>query len=277
LRFIVSAIVGIAISALFVLTSALVLDFDQTKFVQVVYHVVTVDLQCAFLGYWRERYVRQVFVGDIDLGSERKYVEGILHDLIPARIVSELKLHDPPIVESVGEATVLFADIEGFTQLATRLGPEHLLEVLDRMFRSLDEISASFGVEKVKTIGDCYMAVALPRSGGNASAKAIKCSLAWQEAARAIGDSLGIPLRLRIGAHTGPVIGGIVGARRWAYDYWGTTVNTASRIESAAEPGQVLVSEATYWRAKDVVAFEPVGMVDLRGQGPVQCYRVVAP
>ena len=276
IRFARAAVVGAIITVMFLAATFLVLDPGSTTIWQYSYHIVTVFLLCAFLGYWREQFIRRVFQVDAELAEERARTDGILHELIPPRIVSALKSTDPPIAEPIGEATVLFADIEGFTHLATRLGPEHLLETLDRVFHAFDKISDANGVEKVKIIGDCYMAVATSGSSSEAAGRAVRCGLAWQTATAELGEDLGIPMRLRIGAHTGSLIGGVIGARRWAYDYWGSTVNVASRIQHAAEAGEILISETTFWRCRDEVTTEPAGNIALRGYGSMACYRVLA-
>jgi class 3 adenylate cyclase len=275
IRLIYALWVAVLATACFLAIVELTVAQPVERSIQGAYHVVTVLLLCAFLGYWRERYLRREFRAGIDLEAERGKTDAILFDLIPPRIVDRLKTHGPPIVESFAESTVVFADIVGFTKLTTRIGPEHLLEVLDRIFAGFDAASEAHGIEKVKTIGDSYMAIAHSEPGAvNAAERAIGCALDWLSLVRRTSEEVGQPIELRIGLHTGPVIGGVIGSRSWSYDYWGDTVNTASRIEKACAPGGVMVSEATYWRARAGFAFEPAGPIDLRGRGAMECYIV---
>lgn len=240
------------------------------------YHIISIFLLCSFLGYWRERFVRQVYQFNVELDRERAQTESMLHEHIPKRIVTELKTRTPPIAEPIGEATVIFADIQGFTGLTNQLGPEHLLEVLDQLFGAFDSATDNHKIDKVKTIGDCYMAVSPSSSGKDAAFQAIECGEQWQKSTKEIGDSLNIPLQLRIGVHTGSIIGGVIGSRRWAYDYWGNNVNIASRIQTAADPGEILISETTYNRVRPMVGDLSQKEVELRGIGKMVCYSYLA-
>jgi class 3 adenylate cyclase len=278
IRLVYALWVALLATAGFLAIVELTLNQPVERSFQGAYHIVTVLLLCAFLGYWRELYLRRAFRAGIELEAERGKTDAILFELIPPRIVDRLKTHGPPIVESFAEATVVFADIVGFTKLTTRIGPEHLLEIIDRIFAGFDRITATHETEKVKTIGDSYMAIAHTGQGHvNTAERAIRCGRDWLELVRGIGEEIGQPVELRIGIHTGPVIGGVVGSRSWSYDYWGDTVNIASRIEKACTPGTVLVSEATYWRARDGFAFDAVGPVDLKGRGAMECFALAGP
>lgn len=278
IRLIYALWVSVLATACFLAIVDLTLTQPVERSIQGAYHIVTVLALCAFLGYWRERYLRREFRAGIELEAERGKTDAILFDLIPPRIVERLKAQGPPIVESFAESTVVFADIVGFTKLTTRIGPEHLLEILDRIFAGFDAASETHGIEKVKTIGDSYMAIAHAGPGeANAAERAIGCAQDWLGLIRGISEGVGHPIELRIGIHTGPVIGGVIGSRSWSYDYWGDTVNTASRIEKACAPGAVLVSEATYWRARSAFVFEPAGPIELRGRGTMDCYIVSGP
>ncbi len=245
---------------------------ESNKFYAYSYHVFSIFILCSFLGYWREWFVRQVYHFNVKLDYERAQTESMLHEHIPERIIDALRTSTPPIAEPIGEATVIFADIQGFTSLTNQLGPEHLLEVLDQLFGAFDRATDKYKIDKVKTIGDCYMAVSPSKSGKDAAFYAIQCGEEWQKSTRKIGESLNIPLQLRIGVHTGSIIGGVIGSRRWAYDYWGNTVNIASRIQTAAEPGEILISETSYNRIRSMTGELSNKEVELRGIGKVVCY-----
>lgn len=278
IRFLLALPTAIVATVLFVSLAESTLDHASSRSVQHLYHTGTVFLLSAFLGYWRELYVRRRFQADTELAVQRAKTDEMLFQQIPARIVDQLRHRPPPIAESFAEVTVLFADIAEFTQLATRISPEHLLEVLDRVFAGLDRAVEVHGLEKVKTIGDAYMAVCHSGSDGpNGAERSLECAQEWTSVARDVAEETGLPIALRIGIHTGPVIGGVIGSQRWSYDYWGDTVNVASRIENAAEPGTILVSEATYWRARNSAELEQVGPIALKGHPDVTCYTFIEP
>ena len=274
-RFIFALPLAVVVTGSFLAMTELTLTHTAGRSLQHIYHVITVFLLCAFLGYWREYYVRRAFRADFELQREREKTDTMLFDLIPHRIVEQLKEREPPIAESFAEATVVFADIVGFTKLSTRVGPEHLLEILDRIFGRFDQVCLAHQVEKVKTIGDAYMAIAFQsQDGENGAARAIRSGLGWLAIVDELGKELGQSIDLRIGAHTGPVIGGVIGSRRWSYDYWGDTVNVASGIEAACAPGHMTVSEATYWRARADFDLKAIGPVAIKGNREFECYTV---
>ena len=166
----------------------------------------------------------------------------------------------------------MFADIVGFTALSARIGPAELIDMLNRLFSAFDELVDRHGLEKIKTIGDAYMvAGGLPEPRpGHLEAMAtfaLDMSKAMQSLPAAQRD-----LQIRIGIHVGSVVAGVIGRRKFSYDVWGDTVNTASRLESHGEPGRIQVSEAVYLRLRDRFAFGPCHTVELKGKGPVSAY-----
>lgn len=271
-RFEIALWTGLLVTAVFLWFAFQGLPPHDTEFYAYSYHIASMFLLGAFLGYWREWFVRLVYKFNVKLDHERAQTESMLHELIPERIVTALKTRTPPIAEPIGEATVIFADIHGFTGLTNQLGPEHLLEVLDKLFGAFDSATDAHKIDKVKIIGDCYMAVSPSTSGKDAAFRAIECGMLWQKSTQAIGEALDIPLQLRIGVHTGSIIGGVIGSRRWAYDYWGNTVNIASRIQTAADPGEMLLSKITYNRIRPVTGDLSSREVELRGIGKMTCY-----
>jgi class 3 adenylate cyclase len=167
---------------------------------------------------------------------------------------------------------VLFADIVGFTPLSVKLSPTELIELLNRVFSSFDELVEKHGLEKIKTIGDAYMAAGgLPEPRPD-HLKAM-VYLAWD-----MQDKIGELAReqpglsLRIGLHVGSVVAGVIGIRKFIYDVWGDTVNIASRLESHGAPGKIHVSEAVWDRMRDSCPFEPRGTIELKGKGPMKTY-----
>ncbi len=196
----------------------------------------------------------------------------LLLNVLPASIAEKLKKQQGIIAERFEDVSVLFADIVGFTPLSTRLPPAELLELLNRVFSSFDDLAGRHGLEKIKTIGDAYMvAGGLPEPHADHLASMATLGLAMLESIRQHGHETG-GLSLRVGLHVGSVIAGVIGIRKFTYDVWGDTVNTASRLESHGIPGRVQVSETVFNRLKDRFAFESRGTIELKGRGPVTTY-----
>jgi class 3 adenylate cyclase len=196
----------------------------------------------------------------------------LLLNVLPEPIAEKLKKHAGVIAERFDDASILFADIVGFTPLSTRLPPADLLDLLNRVFSSFDELAGRHGLEKIKTIGDAYMvAGGIPQPQPDHLASMARLGLAMLDSIRQQGRELG-GLNLRVGLHAGSAIAGVIGMRKFIYDVWGDTVNTASRLESHGVPGRVQVSATVFDRLKDRFAFEPRGTIELKGRGPVTTY-----
>ena len=206
------------------------------------------------------------------LQAEREKSERLLLNVLPQAIVSRLKQGQALIADQFEEVTILFADIVDFTPLANNIPPTELVDLLNQIFSTFDRLMEDYQVEKVKTIGDAYMAVAgvpLPSSGAEAIAD---IALEMQAAIARFGRPNGIPFQLRIGINTGPVVAGVIGIRKFAYDLWGDTVNVASRMESQGEPGSIQVTATTYERLKHQYILEKRGEVDVKGRGQMTTY-----
>jgi class 3 adenylate cyclase len=198
--------------------------------------------------------------------------ERLLLNVLPARIAERLKRQEGIIAERFEDVSVLFADIVGFTPLSARLSPSALVEMLNSVFCAFDELVEQHGLEKIKTIGDAYMVAGnLPESRPNHLVAMADLALDMHQRVQRLGHS-GSALGLRIGLHAGSVVAGVIGIRKFIYDVWGDTVNTASRLESHGTPGEVHVSEAVCLRLTDTFAFEPRGAVELKGRGSVKTY-----
>lgn len=207
----------------------------------------------------------------------RKNVENerLLLNILPAGVAERLKQGEDVIADACSEATVLFADIVGFTDLSTRVSATELVELLSGIISDFDRLAQEHGVEKIKTIGDAYMAVAgLPGSGADHSRAAVRLALDMLEAAARHKTPDGKSLQLRIGINSGPVVAGVIGIHKFAYDLWGETVNIASRMQSRSEPGRIQVTEATYNLLKDEYQFESRGRVEIKGKGVMPTYFV---
>jgi adenylate cyclase len=200
----------------------------------------------------------------------------LLLNVLPAPIAEKLKKQTGIIAERFDDVSVLFADLVGFTPLSARLAPVDLLELLNQVFSEFDKLAGQRGLEKIKTIGDAYMvAGGLPEPHADHLAAMADLALEMQESMRPFNGAHGA-LSLRIGIHAGSVIAGVIGIRKFIYDVWGDTVNTASRLESQGVPGRVQVAESVAERLHDRYELEPRGVVELKGRGAMKTYLLKA-
>jgi class 3 adenylate cyclase len=200
--------------------------------------------------------------------SERRKSDTLLLNILPQAIAKRLKDGETTIVDSLPQVTVLFADLVGFTQLAGRLKSTDLVRLLDEVFSGFDSLAEVEGLEKIKTIGDAYMVVGgLPTPRRDHARAVADLALAMLDQARLLSRDHGFPIQLRIGIHTGPVIAGIIGRRKFSYDLWGDTVNIASRMESHGLPGHIQISRATRLRLRTHYQCESRGAIDIKGIG----------
>jgi class 3 adenylate cyclase len=204
---------------------------------------------------------------------ERAREEDILRRVLPAPIVRRLKRSEGVIADHLDRVTVVFADICGFTPLAARMSPTEIVELLDTIFTAFDGLAAEHGVEKIKTIGDAYMAVAgAPERTGDHALRAARLALAMRAYVKRLAAERGIALSMRIGLHTGEVVAGVIGIQRFAYDLWGDTVNTASRMESHGEPDEIQLTAATREAIGDAFAIRERGPIEVKGRGTIVTY-----
>jgi class 3 adenylate cyclase len=219
---------------------------------------------------WTERHAFELEEG---LREDKRASDSLLRNFLPERIMTRLRDGERSIAEAVGEATVLFADIVGFTSLTHRMAPGHVVEVLSAIFNRFDEISDAKGVEKVKTIGDCYMAVAGVRSPSPSSAAAMaEFAIEALAYVRAYAEENELPLQVRIGMATGSLVSGVIGTHVPIFDLWGAPVNDASRLQQESLPGSIQVSESCYWRLRSKYEFQERGMLTLKHGEQINAY-----
>jgi guanylate cyclase len=207
------------------------------------------------------------------LEREQARSESLLLNILPSPIAERLKAGSQTIADGYAEATILFADLVGFTRMSTTVSPEQLVNMLNRLFSRFDELTIRLGVEKIKTIGDAYMACAgVPVICADHAEVMAEMALAMREALKAHNREFGSDLQIRIGINSGPVVAGVIGLRKFIYDLWGDTVNLASRMESNGIPDKIQVSSSTWERLRDRYEFEARGDIEVKGIGSVKAY-----
>ncbi|PTY06758.1 hypothetical protein DB346_00395 [Verrucomicrobia bacterium LW23] len=208
-----------------------------------------------------------------DLERERQRSDELLRNILPAPVADRLKGGERTIADSVDAATILFADIVGFTVLSSRMSASELVQILNQLFSLFDELAHECGVEKIKTIGDAYMAVAgVPEPHEDHAERALRLALGLLTIIQNFNEANGTELDLRIGLNTGPVVAGVIGKRKFSYDLWGDAVNTASRMESHGLPGRIHLSESTYRLLEHAHTFESRGKIEIKDKGGMNTY-----
>lgn len=226
--------------------------------------------------YQMDQSARREFLAMRMLGQERERSERLLLNILPASIAERLKSSEASIADHSDAVTVLFADIVGFTPLSARKTPQALVQMLDRIFTEFDTLAEAHGLEKIKTIGDAYMAAAgLPERRADHAPAAARMAQGMLEAVARIAVETGEALAVRIGLHSGPVVAGVIGTKKFSYDMWGDTVNTASRMESHGVPGAVHCSAATAALLQHGFALTARGAVEVEGKGAMHTFLLM--
>jgi class 3 adenylate cyclase len=207
------------------------------------------------------------------LDRVRSELDALLLNVFPKPIIDRLNAGETLIADRHDDVTVLFSDLVGFTEISSWLPVAELVAGLNALFSSFDASCDRFGVEKIKTIGDAYLAVAgLHGSDGNHATACADLALAMVEAVRDAGP----PWQIRIGIHRGPVVAGVIGQRKYVYDVWGDTVNVASRLETSSDPGRIQISDAVAQGLGEAFPLERRGAIELKGKGPIDTYFLIA-
>ncbi|MFH1530852.1 MAG: protein kinase [Pseudomonadota bacterium] len=223
----------------------------------------------------RER-TKELSRANADLSREKRKADELLLNVLPAKVAEDLKREGRTEPEHFDDVTVFFSDFVDFTQVAESLEPKELINELNELFTGFDNIVEANGCERIKTIGDAYMYVCgMPAADPEHGTKAVRAAreiLAWVEARNVSG---GLSWKIRMGLHSGSVVGGIVGVKKYIYDVFGDTINTASRMENMSEPMRINLSEATWTLIKDTIPCTPRDPMEIKGKGTMRTYFVI--
>ncbi len=269
---------------LYVLTFQIYLAFfantDKATLIALSFFLWVSEVCVLFTGYISEHTSRVVFIQQKTIQEQKDQIqkeqeksENLLLNILPESIAQRLKNQDSIIADKFEDISVLFADLVGFTSLSVKLSPEELVTLLNDIFSRFDKWVDSYGLEKIKTSGDSYMVVGgLPQPQKDHAKNMALLALHMQQEVSKLNSELHQALALRIGIHIGPVVAGVIGTKKFSYDVWGDTVNTASRLESHGVDGQIQVSKDMYEVLKDDFIFEERGLVKLKGKGEFPTY-----
>jgi adenylate cyclase len=212
-----------------------------------------------------------------ELDEERATSQSLLLNILPQPIIDRLAAGETVIADRFDAVTVLFSDFVGFTEISSEMEPHVLVGELNRLFSEFDALCERTGVEKVKTIGDAYLAVGgLPGGRADHTAAVAELAIGMLAAIEGVNASAQREWRIRIGIHTGPAVAGVIGTRKFVYDVWGDTVNVASRLESSSEPNRIHVSEAVASKLQGAFDLEPRGTVQLKGKGETTTFFIAS-
>lgn len=220
---------------------------------------------------WRD--VSELKIIQRALQAEMEKSEDLLLNILPKSIINRLKESPSIIADELSNSTILFCDIKGFTELSTQVSPDQLISTLNIVFSEFDYLVDFHGLEKIKTIGDAYMvASGIPLPRDDHAEVIANLALEMKQALNRLNQILDHPLNIRIGINSGSVIAGVIGKKKFSYDLWGESVNTASRMESHGIVGEIQVAQPTYEQIKDKFLFEDRGEIDIKGRNPMRAY-----
>ena len=272
-KIIISIVIGVVYAVLNyyvqIFTPTILLAPIIVKVLNFVTSCVTIATAC-FLGYY---FQIAAIRAETALDQEYQRAEHLLHNILPEAIANRLKIHPETIANGFEGTTILFADIVGFTPLSAQMSPENMVMLLNEVFSDFDDLVDKYGLEKIKTIGDAYMAVAgLPEPRHDHAEAIADMALDIKKVMKKFSGIMNKPLQIRIGINSGPAVAGVIGKKKFTYDLWGDTVNTASRMESHGIPGEIQVTQTTYDLLRDSYRFENRGIIRIKGKGPMQVY-----
>ena len=249
----------------------------QVQFRDFLFIALALIILISIILYSRYRYE---FRTNKIIESEKKRSDELLLNILPFETMEELKKYGKTTARGYDEVSVMFADVKGFTTISEQMTAQDLVATLDMYFGAFDNITKEYGLEKIKTIGDAYLcAGGLPNPAKGTPVDVVKAAISMQQYVEKIKlENLAQNkpfFEIRIGIHTGPIVAGVVGIKKFAYDIWGDTVNTAARIEENSETGKVNISAATYEYVKEYFDCTFRGNIDAKNKGLIAMYFVI--
>ena len=259
-------------SIAYVITTLLLLDLPPGVTVYTTTFYAPFALLVAYINWAIDDKARRLFDAGLKLDAEKKKSDALLYNVLPRSVAKRLQSGEA-VADAFPEVTIVFVDIVGFTKMSQTMDPSGVVALLNAYFGKADAACDLFGIEKVKTIGDAYMAVAGAIVPTPKPAKAVVDFARYLiGATRDISRDYGLDFKLHIGINTGPVVGGVIEGKKMLYDYWGDAINVASRLEGAAPANGVTVSHATWEATRDTTRYHPPRLVTLKGIGEVPVY-----
>jgi adenylate cyclase len=225
--------------------------------------------------YCLDRTMRIAWLRQVDLTAAEERIRVLLHNILPPPIAARKLRGEAVIADNFSAASLLFADLVGFTELSSRMAPTDVVSLLNDLFARFDRIVARYGLEKIKTIGDCYMvASGIPNTDPDHLKKLMQAALEMLCEVAKVRAPGSARLSIRIGIHAGPVAAGVIGESKFAFDVWGDTVNVASRMESSGVAGQIQVTDAVATALADIYSFNGPEFIDIKGKGLTRVWRL---
>lgn len=255
-----------------------VIYLQPQPFIAIAYQSAWMLTTTAFAGlgfYLLDRTQRIAWLRQLDLIAAQEQIRSLLHNMLPPAIAERKLAGESPIADTYAQASLLFADVVDFTPLSSRFSSKEVVTMLNELYERFDTIVTRYGLEKIKTIGDCYMvAGGLPTPDPNHLKRLTSAAMEMQAEAGKVRTPDGQPLALRIGMHAGPVTAGVIGQAKFAFDVWGDTVNTASRMEAVGSANRITVSDEVRSALGDAYAFSGPELVEVKGKGPTRVWTL---
>ena len=240
-------------------------------------YMLTAIIFSSISAHLRERAARRRFLTDRAIVESQQRNDDLLYSMLPRRIAQRMQAGETSIADSLGEVTIIFANITGAQDPRKTMRMRDRVSALNQLFSVFDIEAERYGVEKIKTMDGCYMAIAglsAKDTAGDHTENTANFALAIQAIMKKWGKNLGISVEFRVGIHVGSIVAGVIGLQRPRFDCWGDSVNIASRLESSAAVGSIYISESTYWRLKHKFRIDSVGDINLKGVGKTHVYRL---
>jgi class 3 adenylate cyclase len=240
------------------------------------FFLLSASIVGALTCYTLESYSRKDYLQRCIIESEKAKAENLLLNILPEPIANRLKQQNQTIADSFESVSVLYADIANFTPLSNTLTPPELVNLLNNLFTHFDILAEKYGVEKIKTVGDCYMAATgVPLERTDHAFALASMALEMRDYVNALPSINGWKLGVRIGLNSGPVVAGVIGRKKYIYDLWGDTVNIASRMESHGSVGKIQITHAMYELLKDNFVCDAIGQINIKGRGLMEVWYLL--